>query len=152
MSDAIFKLQLLARAELALAEINARRAGARTLYLGVALVLCLLGLAMLNFAGYLALAERFSPAAGALIMALLNAVAAAVVVALSGKAGPSENEERMARELRELAYKEVSEDVEEVKHRLENLASEVSSIGANVSRATSAMRFMMGLLTREGKA
>jgi hypothetical protein len=152
MSDAIFKLQLLARAELALAEINARRAGARTAYLGVALVLCLLGLAMLNFAGYLALAEQVSPAVAALIMAVVNGAAALVVVSLSSKAGPSENEERMAREIRELAYKEVSEDVEEVKLRLENLAQEVSSIGANVSRATSAVRFMLGLLSKGNKS
>ncbi len=152
MSDAIFKLQLLARAELALAEITARRAGARTGYMGVALVLCLLGLAMLNFSGYLALAERVSPALAAFLMALANAVAAAVVVSLSRRAGPSENEERMAREIRELAYKEVSEDVEEVKQRLENLADEVSSIGANVSRATSAIRFVLGMVSKSGKS
>ena len=151
MSDPIFKLQLLARSELTLTEIHARRAASRTLYLGIALVLCLLGLAMLNFAGYLALEVRTSPALAALSMAVLNAVSAGVFVAVSRKAGPSEGEERMAREIRELAYKEVSQDVEEVKGRLEDLATEVSSIGENVTRATSGIRFMLGVLTKGGK-
>ncbi|MGI9294473.1 MAG: hypothetical protein ACR2PS_10880 [Pseudomonadales bacterium] len=149
MSDPIFKLQLLARSEITLTEIHARRVAARTIYLGIALVLCLIGLAMFNFAGYLALEARMTPAMAALCMALLNGVAAAIVVFLSGKAGPSEGEERMAREIREMAYKEVSQDVEEVKGRLENLATEVSSIGENVTRATSAIRFMLGLLKKD---
>ena len=151
MSDAIFKLQLLARSELTLTEIYARRTASRTLYLGVALVFCLLGLGMFNFAGYLALEVRTTPAIAALSMAVLNAIAAAILVAISRKAGPSEGEERMAREIRELAYKEVSEDVEEVKGRLENLASEVSTIGENVSRATSGIRFMLSLVKQGGK-
>ncbi len=114
-------------------------------------MLCLLGLGMFNFAGYLALAERTTPAVAALGMAVLNAIAAAILVAISRKAGPSEGEERMAREIRELAYKEVSEDVEEVKGRLENLANEVSSIGENVTRATSGIRFMLSLVKQGGK-
>ncbi len=151
MSNSIFKLQLLARSELSLTEIHARRTAARTLYLGVALVLSLLGLGMFNFAGYLALEVRTTPAIAALSMAVINAVAAIIVVRLSRKAGPSENEERMAREIREMAYKEVSQDVEEVKGRLENLASEVSSIGENVTRATSGIRFMLGMLSKANK-
>ncbi len=151
MSDPIFKLQLLARSELTLTEIYARRAASRTLYLGIALVLCLIGLAMFNFAGYLALSIRTTPAIAALSMAALNAVGAGIFVAVSRKAGPSEGEERMAREIRELAYKEVSEDVEEVKGRLEKLATEVTSIGENVTRATSGIRFMLGVLTKGGK-
>ena len=149
MSDSIFKLELLARAELTLTEIHARRAASRTLYLGVALVFCLLGLAMFNFAGYLAFSARMNPAAAALIMAVINTVAALVILALSKKAGPSAGEERMAREIRELAYKEVSHDVDEVKARLDNLASDVSGIGESLNRATSAMRFMLGLLSKK---
>ena len=52
MSDSIFKLQLLARSELSLTQIQARRATARSAYFGFALVLFLLGLALFNFAGF----------------------------------------------------------------------------------------------------
>lgn len=148
MSDSIFKLQLLARSELALTQIYARRASTRSAYFAFALVLFLLGLAMLNFAAFLALKESQSPAAAAFIVALVNGIAAVIVLLLSRKAGPSDNEERMAREIREMAYREVSHDVDEVKDRLESLANEVSHIGDNVTKATSSLRFVLGLLNK----
>jgi len=74
-----------------------------------------------------------------------------VLLFLGGKAGPSAGEERMARELRELAYREVSEDVEEVKARLDHLVGEVSTIGENVGRATSTLKFFLGLLKKRGQ-
>ncbi|QFU76314.1 hypothetical protein EY643_11940 [Halioglobus maricola] len=148
MSDPVFKLQLLARAELALTEIYARRAATRTGYLAFALVLALLGLGMLNLAGYLALSTSVSPAMAALIMAIANGVIAALVISASRKAGPSEGEERMARELRELAYREVSEDVDEVKARLEHLTGEVTAIGESVNRGASTLKFLIGLLKK----
>jgi hypothetical protein len=151
MSDSIFKLQLLARSELVLAQIYARRASIRSTYLAFALVLFLLGLAMLNLAAFLALRESQSPALAAFIVALVNGVTAVIVLLLSRKAGPSENEERMAREIREMAYREVSQDVDEVKVRLENLSTEVNHIGENVTKATSSLRFVLGLLNKGGK-
>ncbi len=151
MSDPMFKLQLLARSELALTEIHARRAATRSIYVGIALVLALIGLGMFNFAGYLALNAYMSPALSALSMSLINVVGASIMGSLGRKAGPSDNEERMAREMREMAYKEVSQDVEEVKGRLESMASEVGAIRENVARATSGVRFMLGILTKGAK-
>jgi divalent metal cation (Fe/Co/Zn/Cd) transporter len=148
LSDTIFKLQLLARSELALTQIHTRRAASKTTYAAFALVLFLLGLGMLNFAGFLALEASFSPAISALIIACANGIAGIAVLMLSRKAGPSENEERMAREIREMAYREVSEDVDEVKIRLDNLAREIGSIGENVTKATRALRFLFGLLKK----
>ena len=151
MSDSIFKLQLLARSELALTQIHTRRLSIRSAYFAFALVLFLLGLAMLNFAAFLALKESQSPAVAAFLVALANGVASVIVLLVSRKAGPSENEERMAREIREMAYREVSQDVEEVKSRLESLANEVNHIGENVTKATSSLRFVLGLLKKGGK-
>lgn len=148
MSDPIFKLQLLARAELALSEIHVRRAAVRSGYMLFAAVLGLIALAMLNMAAYLMLEPRLGTAGSALTMSLINAIAVVILLLLSGKAGPSEGEERMARELRELAYREVSEDVEEVKARIDHLVGEVSAIGENVGRATSTLKFLMGLLKK----
>ena len=50
-----------------------------------------------------------------------------------------------------MAYLEVTQDVQEVKCRLENLANEVSHIGENVTKATSSRRFVLGLLNKGGK-
>ena len=148
MSDSIFKLQLLARSELALTQIRARRAVSKSTYIAFALVLFLLGIGMLNVAGFLALETSFSPAKSALIIACANGIGGVIVLLLSQKAGPSDNEERMAKEVREMAYRELSEDVEEVKDRLGNLAQEVSNIGEDISRATGVLRFLLGLLKK----
>jgi Putative Actinobacterial Holin-X, holin superfamily III len=148
MAEPVFKLQLLARSELALTQIYARRATTRSSYYAVALVLFLLGVSMLNFAAYLALAESYSPATAALIVAAVNALGGVIVLLLGRKAGPSENEEQLARDIREMAYREVSQDVNDIKGRLENLVQEVNTIGENVTRATSAVRYILGLLKK----
>ena len=152
MADKMFKLQLLARSELTLKEIYAKRAAARAAYLGFALVLFLIGLGMLNLACFLALESRLSPAGAALTMAAVNAAIAGLVLLLSKRAGPSEGEEQLAQEIREMAYKQVSEDVDEVKEKLERVVNEVNTIGENVNRATGAVRFLLGALGKNGKS
>ena len=52
----------------------------------------------------------------------------------------------MAQEIREMAYQQVSEDVDEVKEKLERVVGEVNQIGESVSNATSAVRFLVGAL------
>ena len=146
MSDSIFKLQLLAKAELALTEIRAKRAAARTAYTAFALALILLALMMLNLAAYLALSESWGAPEAALTVALINAGLGLLVLFLGSRAGPSEGEERMARELREMAYREVSEDVEHVKEKLENLSQDVSRIGENVGRVAGTAKFLLSAL------
>jgi hypothetical protein len=149
MSDPVFKLQLLARAELTLTQIYARRAAAKTGYLGVAMVLCLLGLGMLNLSAFLALQSVLTPAGSAFALAATNGFIAAAVLLVSRKAGPSESEEKLARDIRDMAYREVSEDVEEVKQRLDNLGGDVRAMGENVSRATGAIKFLVGLISNK---
>jgi tetrahydromethanopterin S-methyltransferase subunit G len=144
LSDSMFKLQLLARSELALTQIRTRRAVSKSTYIAFSLVLFLLGIGMLNVAGFLALETANS----ALIIACANGIGGVIVLLLSQKAGPSENEERMAKEVREMAYRELNEDVNDVKNRLENLAQEVSNIGEDISRATGVLRFLLGLLKK----
>jgi hypothetical protein len=126
MSDSTFKLQLLVRAELALTKIYARR----SLF---ALAFILLGLGMLNYAAYLGLLDKYTPGVAALLVASADAACAVVIIFIGRKLGPSEAEEKMAKEIRDMAYNEVGKDVEEVKQRIEQLADEVKSIRAGVS-------------------
>ena len=69
MSDSTFKLQLLVRAELALAKFHARRTLFRTAVIAAAMVFLLMGLGMLNFAAYLSLLDKVSPGVAALLVA-----------------------------------------------------------------------------------
>ena len=151
MSDSTFKLQLLVRAELALTKIYARRSLFRAAAVAAALAFILLGLGMLNYAAYLGLLDKYTPGVAALLVASADAACAVVIIFIGRKLGPSEAEESMAKEIRDMAYNEVGKDVEEVKQRIDQLASEVKSIRAGVSTAMGTIKFFAALLSKTAK-
>ena len=148
MADSTFKLQLLVRAELALTKIYARRSMVRAAAVAVALGFLLVGLGMLNFAAYHGLLVKYTPGVAALLVAAADVACAVVIIAVGRKAGPSEAEEKMAKEIRDMAYNEVSKDVEEVKVRIEQLSGEVKKISTGISTAMGAIRFFVTLLSK----
>jgi len=151
MSDSAFKLQLLVRAELALTKIYARRSIIRATFVGVALAFVMMALGMLNYAAYLGLLDKYTPGTAALLVAAVDVACAVVIVIIGRKAGPSEAEENMAQEIRDMAYEEVSKDVEDVKLKIEQLTDEVKNISAGVSTAIGTIRFFAGLLSKAVK-
>jgi len=151
MSDSAFKLQLLVRAEIALAKIYARRSMLRAVFVAIALVFVLMALGMLNFAAYLGLLDKYTPGIAALLVASADVACAVVVYVIGRKAGPADTEENMAQEIRDMAYTEVSKDVEDVKLKIEQLMDEVKSIRAGVSTAIGTIRFFVGLLSKAAK-
>ena len=151
MSDSTFKLQLLVRAELALTKIYARRSLFRAAAVAAALAFMLLGLGMLNYAAYLGLLDKYTPGVAALLVASADAACAVVIIIIGRKLGPSEAEESMAKEIRDMAYNEVGKDVEEVKQRIDQLANEMKSIRAGVSTAMGTIRFFAALLSKSAK-
>lgn len=155
MSDPALKLQLLARAEMTLAQIRARRAASRSALLSVALLFALLGLGMLNLAGYHALTPRFGTAMSAFLVSLVNLALAIGIVLVARNAGPSENEEKMAREMRDLAWKELSGDIEQVKSGFNEITSEVRRLRTGFSAvsgsAINSIGPVLGLLIKTVK-
>jgi len=151
MSDSAFKLQLLVRAELALTKIYARRSLFRAAAVAAALAFILLGLGMLNYAAYLSLREQHTPGVAALLVASADAACAVAIIFIGSKLGPSDTEEKMAKEIRDMAYNEVGKDVEEVKQRIDQLAAEVKSIRAGVSTAMGTIKFFAALLSKTAK-
>jgi hypothetical protein len=151
MSDSTFKLQLLVRAELALTKIYARRSLFRAAAVAAALAFILLGLGMLNYAAYLGLLDKYTPGTAALLVASADAACAVVIIFIGRKLGPSDAEESMAKEIRDMAYNEVGKDVEEVKQRIDQLANEVKSIRAGVSTAMGTIKFFAALLSKTSK-
>lgn len=151
MNDPVLKLNLLVRAELALARIQARRAGSRLILSLVGLVFVLLGVGMLNLAMYQGFTGHFSPSVSGLFVALINLVLAAVVFFIAGKAGSETNEEKMAQEIRNLAYSSLSTDLDGIKSEFSKVSDDVNRIRSGFSTLTgSAGSFMplMGLLTK----
>jgi phosphate/sulfate permease len=136
MTDPILKLQILARSEMALFRLQASRNATRTVLIIIALLFALLALAMLNFAGYQWLSETKSPAIAALLMAVVNGVLALIVVGVSRSAGPNEEQEKMVRDIRDLAYNELSADFDEVKAGITKVTDDVSRIRSGFSAFT----------------
>jgi hypothetical protein len=128
VSNPVFKLQLLIRAEMALSQIRGRRVAARSSLFAVAMVFGLLGVGLINLSGFFYLSTFLSQWLAALVMASINIVFAVIIVMASSKAGPNENEERLAQEMRDMAYKELSEDMEQVKGEVEKIVSDVHRI------------------------
>ena len=156
MPDPMLKLQILARAELALARIYARRAASRSVYILIALVCALFALGMLNYAAYLALATRYDPAVAALVVGVADGLLAAILVAVSGRAGVNHEEEKMAQEIRDLARAEIKSDIDGVRTELAQMRETVDGIregvtlfsGSTVSSLLSVAPFLARVLKR----
>lgn len=136
MADPILKLQILARSEMALLRLQAKRNAVRTASFVVALVFVMLALAMLNFAGYHALVETRSPAIAALLVAVADIVVAVIVVLMSRGAGTNEEQEKIVRDIRDLAYNELSADFDEVKAKVSEVTEDVKRIRSGFSAVT----------------
>jgi hypothetical protein len=137
MSDPMLKLQILVRAELALADIHGRRAASRSAYFAVALVFLLLGLAMLTVAIYQALLPVMGAAWAAFTVAMVDTVIGIMIALAARRAGPSENEEKLAREIRDMAYAELNSDIEQVKSQFNQMTAEIKRIRSGISSFTS---------------
>ena len=146
MSEPMLKLQIIARAELALGEIRARRAASRSALFAVALVFLLLGLSMMTLAVYHALTPHLGPAGAALTVALIDSFIGVIVILVARRAGPSENEEKLAREIRDMAYAELNNDIEQVKSEFNQLSGEVKRIRTGISSFTSGAAGTLGPL------
>lgn len=155
MSDTMLKLQILARSEMALAQIRTQRAGSRSALFAVALVFGLLGLGMLNLAGYHALSPAYGPALAALVVALADMAIAGVVLLLSRHAGPGESEERLAREMRDLAYAELNSDFDQIKAEIRQITEDVRGIRSSflsvAGSAATTLGPLVGMLVKAVK-
>jgi len=128
MSDPIMKLQILARAEMALAQIRTQRATGRTVLYAVAMIFGLLALGMLNFAGFHTLSPGQGPALAAFYVALADIGITIIIIIAANKIGHREQDEKLAREIRDLAYAELNRDVEQVRAELNQIIDDVRSI------------------------
>ena len=132
MSDPVMKFQIIARAEMALFHIRAQRVAGRSTLFIVAMVLGLLALAMLDFAAFSAMSPSQGPALAALYMALVNAGAAVLVIVAARKVGPSESHEKLALQIRDLAYTELNRDIEQVQAEVQETVAEVRRLRSSV--------------------
>ena len=127
------KLRILARAEMALAQIRVKRTGFQAALFAVAALFALVGLALLNLAAYNALVPRLGPALAALAVGGANLLLAAIAVIVALKARPGSADEKMAQEIRDLASDEIKKDVDEVRDDINRISDEIAGIRAGIS-------------------
>lgn len=152
MNDPVLKLNLLVRSEMALARIQTRRAVSRIILSLVALVFVLLGLGMLNFAIYQAFAAHFSPTAAGLFVALINLISAGIIFLLAGKTGEESNEEKMALEIRDLAYAELNTDFASIKSEINKVSDDIKKIRSGINSFTDSTGSIIPLFSLLTKA
>ena len=133
MKDPINRLQTLARAEMAVAQMRANRFAARSAMASVAGIFGLLALGMVTLALFLWLKTVMSPAAAAGTVGLIDGALAVLCLLIGRNAGPSKNEEQLALEIRDMAYSELNNDIEEVKGELRVITEDLKAIRSGVS-------------------
>jgi hypothetical protein len=145
------KLQILARAEMALARIKVQRTGFQAALFAVAALFALVGLALLNLAAYHALVPRLGPAFAALAVGGANLLLAAIAIVIALKARPGSAEEKLAQEIRDLASDEIKKDFDEVRDDINRISDEIAGIRAGFSSVHEAVpggvRSVVGLAT-----
>jgi hypothetical protein len=140
----MMKLQILARSEIALAQINARRMASRSALFSVALVFLLLGLAMMTMSLYFALAPKLGEPWAAFAVAMIDTTIGVIVLLVARRAGPSENEEKLAREIRDMAYSELGNDIDQFKGEVEQITGDIKRIRSGFTSFTSGAAGSLG--------
>jgi hypothetical protein len=141
----MMKMQVLTRAELALAQIRLQRSLRQAAWLAMAGLVGLVSLAMMDVAIYHALTPWRGPAIAALSIAVLNGVLAAMFVAVAQRIGANVSEERLAKQMRDLAAAEVNNDVEQVRAELAEVSQAARKVRSGLS-AVSTVPFELGSL------
>ena len=144
MSEPMMKLQIIARSEIALAQINGRRVASRSALFSVALVFLLLGLAMMTMALYYALVPKLGEPWAAFTVAMLDMTIGIIFILVARRAGPSENEEKLAREIRDMAYSELGNDIDQFRGELEQITGDIKRIRSGFTSFTSGAAGTLG--------
>ncbi|MDC0948725.1 hypothetical protein OAS86_05225 [Gammaproteobacteria bacterium] len=148
MSETVNKLRLLARSEMNVVRIDAQRVSMRVGASVLATLLMLTAMLMINLAAFFALSESQSQATAAALVALGNLLLAMMVFAIARRMRPMSQQRQMATEIRDLAYREVSADVEDLQRSINELSTEVRSIRASVAGITGAVGYLIKGLSR----
>jgi len=133
MSGLGLKLRILARAEMTLFKIEARRRANTAVLAGISAGCALIALLFLNVGLFFLLAEEAAYAKAGFILSGGNLVLAVVPLLLRPRGGSAE--EQAVREIREMAFNEASTD-------LDALSSSVSAVGETLGDVRS---FVSGL-------
>jgi hypothetical protein len=137
MNDSVKKLQILARAQAAIVRAQIRRSVQSLVLVAVALVFALLALAVLNFGAYATLAVRFGPALAGLIVGCVDLLFAGLLIAKGLAESPPTEEERLAREITDMATEGLSAELDAARDELRDFMKSTRRLGEIAHYVTS---------------
>jgi hypothetical protein len=146
VNNTIRKLKLLGRTELTLVEITARRTVRSLAFAGLAVGLALLTILAVNGGAFFLLAERYSQATSAFLVAGGNAILALGILLAIKNTQPS-REEVLARDIRDLARQELNTELDQ----MGSVFSKGAGLGAGLSIAGPIVEWAIGLLRKRRK-
>jgi hypothetical protein len=136
MNDSVKKLQILARAQAAIVRAQVRRGIQSLVLVAVALVFALLAVGVLNFAAYAALDLRIGPARAGLIVGSVDLLLAAALLAKGLAQSAQSEEERLAREITDMATEGLSAELDEARDELREFMKSTRRLGEIAHQVT----------------
>jgi hypothetical protein len=137
MNDTIKKIELLARAQTAILRVQLRRSVQSLVFVAVGLLFALLAVGVLNFAAYAALEMRLGPGRAGLIVGCVDLLLAGALLAKGLASSAPTEEEKLAREISELATEGLSADVDEARGELRAFMKSTRGLGEIAQQVTS---------------
>jgi high-affinity Fe2+/Pb2+ permease len=129
MNDSLKKVQILARAQAAILRAQVRRSVQSLVLVAVGLVFALLAVGVLNFAAYAALEMRLGPGRAGLLVGCVDLLLAGGLF-FKGLAASSETEEeKLAREITEMATEGLGADLDEARAELSTFMKSTRKLG-----------------------
>lgn len=122
------KLRIFAKAQISLTRIRAKKNLTGAVFGAAALLFGLMAFGMLNFSALSALIPSVGTALGAMLVGLANLLVAFVLLMVTRKVSKEGGEEKMIREVSQMAMDEISKDVDKVKADLKRINDGIESI------------------------
>jgi hypothetical protein len=129
MNDSLKKVQILARAQAAILRAQLRRSVQSLVLVAVGLVFALLAVGVLNFAAYAAVELRLGPGRAGLIVGCVDLLLAGALFAKGLAASPQSEEEKLAREITEMATEGLGAELDEARDELRAFMKSTRRLG-----------------------
>jgi len=137
MNDSLQKVQIVARAQAAILRAQIRRSVASLVLVAIGLVFALLAIGVLNFAAYAGVEMRLGPGPAGLIVGSVDLLLAAALFAKGLAVSPPSEEEKLAREITEMATEHLSAELDEARDELRAFMKSTRRLGEIAQQAAS---------------
>jgi hypothetical protein len=135
MDETLLKLRILAKAELALAQLHGRVLVNRLLLAVLAVGALVLAIGMVNVGLFELLETRYGSAPAAFLVALVNAIVAALLLIKSARMEPG-TDEQLVHEIRDMALAELSTEAESFKEGVAEVTGDIERIQKSLHALT----------------